>query len=178
MCRLLLLAAMLGSLALRAAQDTDRVTIYTDLSGVSCVLVSEVKETGDGPSLHRCPGIGGWQLLVAYDEQRMSVTLTPPHGKPQPLNFWDVITPAFSSLGAKAEWRVTWRNGKVQPVALIVRVNTISAQGRHASYLTVAKIAPEQSCVTNRVEPVPNANEKAREFADHASQAPCLKPPL
>jgi len=162
---------LFSSLALLAAED--RVSVYTDLAGARCVAVSEVKETG--ASLSRCPGIGGWGVLVAYDDQRMSVILDPPGGKQQPLNFWDVITTSFSSLGAKAEWRVTRRNGKMEPVALIVRVNTTSEQGGKTSYLAVAKIGLEQSCVTNRVGPVPNANEKAREFADHASDAPCLK---
>jgi hypothetical protein len=38
----------------------------------------------------------------------------------------------------------------------------------------VTKITEQAICVTDRIDPVPNANEKAREAADASAGKPCL----
>ena len=115
-------------------------------------------------------------MLVLYDDQRMSVTAVAPDGKESPLAYWDTISRGFTSLGMVAEWRVRQRGSQdATPVALIVRVNASEAKGgrqTRTSYLAVAKIGAAGACVTRRIEPAADANERARRAADQALQAP------
>ena len=154
------------------AAPVQNTSVYTDLSGANCNLVKESKETG--ATTHQCKGIEGWSLLVLYDDQRMSITAVDPGGQEHPLNYWGVITRAFSSLGAKAEWRVPDAGpDRGKPAALIVRVNS-SEQGKSVSYLAVSRLRGSSVCTTDRIPPASDANERARRAADAASGAPCL----
>jgi hypothetical protein len=61
---------------------------------------------------------------------------------------------------------------------LIVRVNASENQedpNKKSSYLAVAKITPQQVCVTDKIAPGATANEEARRAADASSSKPCLK---
>lgn len=165
----LLLAALLLPVGLQAAPVLD--SLYTDL--VDCELLSVHEETGASTS--RCPGVGGYQLLVFDDDARMSVAVLDSAKRQFDLDYWSAITPTFSELGKKAEWRVSRQGQQVVPVALIVRVNS-SGEEKPVSYLAVAKITPEQMCVTDRIEPGAQQNERARAAADVAQDKPCLAP--
>ena len=151
---------------------------YTDLSGSLCKLLKADKETGS--SVRNCPGVGGFQLLVLDDDSRMSVSVIDRNKKEYPLDYWNVITRSFSSLGSKAEWRAAKQKGEVRPVALIVRVHTSEqtnlGPARKTSYLAVAKISPREICVTDKIATGGNANERARQAADVAAAKDCLKP--
>ncbi|HEX8137505.1 MAG TPA: hypothetical protein VF544_07945 [Pyrinomonadaceae bacterium] len=150
-------------------------SVYTSISGRSCRTIDRVKETGDVTQL--CPGVGGYRLEVADSDSRMSVTVVAPSGKKSDLEYWNVITHGFSSLGEKAEWRVQKKNGRDVPIALIVRVNASEnpeAPDKITSYLAVAKVTPQQSCVTDKIAPSATANEEARRAADSSAQKPCL----
>ncbi len=143
-------------------------SVYTDLAQDHCKTVRIAEETGG--SEQRCPGTAGYDLLVLDDDDRMSVTVVAPDGKEHPLDYWSVVTTAFSSLGEKAEWRVVQK----KPVALIVRVNSVNPETeRPLSYLAVAKITPQAICVTDVVPSSPTANEEARQAADSAADRPC-----
>lgn len=151
-------------------------SVYSDLSSSKCKTVEVDKETGS--STQRCPGIAGYKLLVLDDDARQSITVVTPDGKQHPLDFWEVVTGAFSSVGNKAEWRVTRSKGKVSPVGLIVRVNASedsSNPSRLTSYLAVVKLTPDRICVTHKIPPGPAANENARQAVDTAQNADCLK---
>ena len=161
----------------RAQQtQTSAITsVYTSLSGRSCRTIEYLKETGDVTQL--CPGVGGYRLEVADSDSRMSVTVVAPSGKKSDLEYWNVITHGFSSLGEKAEWRVQKKNGRDVPIALIVRVNANddpAAPGKITSYLAASKVTPQQSCVTDKIAPSATANEEARRAADSSAQKPCL----
>jgi len=151
-------------------------SVYSDISSSKCRTIEVDKETGS--STQRCPGIAGYKLLVLDDDSRQSITVVAPGGKNHPLDFWEVVTQAFSSVGNKAEWRVGRSRRKVSPVALIVRVNA-SEDGanpnRLTSYLAVVKVTPEKICVTHKIPPGAKANETARRAADTAQTAACLK---
>lgn len=151
-------------------------SVYSDLSSSKCRTIEVDKETGSSTQI--CPGIVGYKLLVLDDDARQSITVVTPDGKNHPLDFWQVITYAFSSVGSKAEWRMASSKGKVSPVALIVRVNA-SEDGanptRVASYLAVVKVTPEKICVTHKIRQGVKANETARRTADAAQTAACLK---
>ena len=158
-----------------SAQAGATDSIYTQLNGAKC----KTTKSGQEYIVQSCPGVGGYKLLVSEDDARMSVTIVDPRGKEHPLEYWNVISSGFSSLGDKAEWRVKKQRGKVNPFALIVRVNASENpedSSKKTSYLAVAKITPQQTCVTDKIAPSATANEEARRAADASSGKPCLKP--
>ena len=71
-------------------------SVYSDLSESRCKTIEVDKETGS--STQRCQGIAGYKLLVLDDDARQSITVVTPGGKNHPLDFWEVITQAFSSV--------------------------------------------------------------------------------
>jgi hypothetical protein len=148
--------------------------MYTSLRGKDCKTISIDKESGG--SVQRCSGVGGYTLRVLDDDSRVSITVVAPNGVEFPLDYWSVVTSNFSSLGEKAEWRVIKRNGKVVPIALIVRVNS-QGDGTTTSYLAVARITPKHICVTDRISPSTNANDLARTAADNSAGKECLSSP-
>jgi hypothetical protein len=165
---LILLACALPLFANAPAADS----VYTDLAPARCKTV-ETHEEG-ASSVQRCAGVGGYELLVEDDDSRQSVTVVGPDGKKHPLNYWQVVTTAFSSLGEKAEWRVEKKGARVRPYALIVRVNANENPEKpeeKTSYLAVAKITAGEVCVTDKVK----TNEEARAAADAAAAKPCLQ---
>lgn len=147
-------------------------SVYTDITPARCKTV-ETSEEGSG-SVQKCPGVAGYGLLVEDDDSRQSVTVVSPDGKKHPLDYWQVITSAFSSLGEKAEWRVEKKGGQVRPFALIVRVyasENPEKPDQKTAYLAVAKITEKDVCVTDKVK----TNEEARRAADASAGKPCLK---
>ncbi len=161
-----------------AVSETQIASVYTDLSGNGCKLLKMDKETGS--SIRKCPGVGGFHLLVLDDDARASITVVGPNNKEYPLDYWNVITRSFSSVGRKAEWRVLKRQGRVMPVALIVRIHASEQDNlefpRKTSYLAVAKITPEQVCVIDKIKAGIDTNERARQVADNSASKECLKP--
>lgn len=151
-------------------------SIYTNLASNKCRTTSVNKESGATTQV--CPGVAGYKLQVEDDDNRMSVTVITPKGKKHPLSYWGVITSGFSSLGEKAEWRVTRRSGKIVPIALIVRVvanENPESPEKKTSYLAVAKITTQSICVTDKISPSANMNEEARRAADASANKPCLQ---
>ncbi len=151
-------------------------TVYTDLSGDNCRTVKSNEETGSTEK--RCGAFGNWSLMVLDDDDRMSVNIITPDQKQHELNFWGVVTPAFSSLGSKAEWRVIKANGISKPFALIVRIDSTSEQNgkrERQSYLAVSKITETEICVVEKISEQKNANQLARDAAENAAAKPCLK---
>jgi hypothetical protein len=160
------------------AQQTSasKSSVYTATGGKRCRTIEYLKETGD--LTQSCPGVAGYKLEVADSDSRMSITVVSPGGQKSPLDYWNVITHGFSSLGDKAEWRVQKVNGKITPVALIVRVNASEnpeTPEKTTSYLAVAKITASKTCVTDKIGPSATANEQARRAADSAATRPCLE---
>jgi hypothetical protein len=153
-----------------------RITsVYTPLSGQRCTTTKEDKRNGG--FVKACPGVAGCRLLIALQDERMSVTVVTPDNKEHPLNYRDVITEGASRLGMLAEWRVIYRDGKVTPLALIVRVyaeGTDFRRVRNTSYLTVSKLTPTEICVTDRIPTGTSANEQARRAAIASAGRACL----
>ena len=180
LCQTLLGAAVFYVLMPPVAESivaqTKLESVYSVIASSKCKTIEVDKETGS--STQSCPGIGGYKLLVLDDDARQSITVITPEGKQHPLEFWQVVTHAFSSVGNKAEWRVIRSKGKVSPVALIVRVNASEDSGnpsRLTSYLAVVKVTPEKICVTHKIPPGAKSNEAARQAADSAQMSDCLK---
>lgn len=147
-------------------------SVYSPLSGCKTV------KTGHDWSVQACRGVGGFNLQLEYDDARESITVFGPDRKAHPLNLWQVVSTGFSSVGRKAEWRVTTKNGKQVPIALIVRFNASENpedSSKITSYLVVAKVAPQTICVTDKIGPSATANEEARKAADTSADKPCLE---
>jgi hypothetical protein len=112
-------------------------------------------------------------LLLLEGDLRQNIIVVTPKGAKHSLDLWDVISGGFSYVGPKAEWRVA-----KAPTALILRYNASEDPehpDRKTSYLVVAKIAPDEICVTDKISPGAKANDEARRAADNAATRPCLK---
>src|SRR5947209_8807726 len=171
---LALSSTVLFALALTVYADSPVTSVYSSLSG--CKLITR----GHDSSTQACRGFGGYNLRLEYGDSRESITVISPNGQKHPLELWNVISSGFSSVGKKAEWRVTRRNGRLVPIALIVRFDAStdpSDSTKVTSYLAVAKITPQKICVTDKIAPGATANEDARRAADASADKPCLAPP-
>ena len=169
---LALSSTVIFALALTVYADSPVTSVYSSLSG--CKLVTQ----GRDYSTQACRGIGGYNLRLEYGDARESITVISPNGKKHPLNFGEVISVGFSSVGKKAEWRVTRKAGKVVPIALIVHFDASenpADSSKVTSYLVVAKITPQKICVTDKIAPSATANEDARRAADSSADKPCLQ---
>lgn len=152
-------------------------SVYTPLEEKQCRTI-KVETTGAGDYEGRCRGVAGYSLTLLEGDLRQNIIVNTPKGAKHSLELWDVISGGFSSVGPKAEWRVTSKNGK--PVALIIRYNASEnpdSPDKRTSYLAVAKITPTTICITDKISPGATANIDARRAADSAANKPCLKNP-
>lgn len=173
-----LLTALFISLCVATTSAQANQSIYTDTAGKICRTLSYDKQSGS--ISQQCPGVGGYKLIVDEGDLRQNVTVITPGGAKHSLDLWNIISPHFSSVGAKAEWRVRRTGGKVIPIALIVRFNVnddAENPTKSTSYLVVAKITAKEVCITDKISPDARANEEARRAADSAFNKSCLKSP-
>lgn len=154
-------------------------SIYTDLKTEKCKEI-ELTDNEGGSYRGECAGVAGYKLEVLEGDLRQSINVVAPNRKKFELNFWTTVSGAFSSVGEKAEWRITRSGKKITPTALIVRYNVNENPERaelNTSYLVVVKITKNSACVTDVVAPtVKNQNAKARQLADASVNKPCRKP--
>jgi hypothetical protein len=150
---------------------------YTDLNKNCKTLERNDQEAGY--LLERCGGSGGYKILVESGDDRSNIQVVRPDGSKHDLNFGQIGGGGFSSVGAKAEWRLKKEGGKLVPIALIIRFNVVTDSSnpeKSTSYLVVSKITPQQVCRVGEIYPGPNANEEARRMADGSASKPCIKP--
>lgn len=161
-----------------AARNTEAepiASIYTDLAEDFCTTLEyDVEEAW---SEQACPGTHGYELRVLDGDARQSVTVVTPGGQQYELDYWQVITQGFSSLGDQAEWRIAGTDDAQRPIALIVPVNADEwdeeGNARPVAYLAVASIGPDRICVTDRIAPGEDQEQRARAAADTSSERPC-----
>ena len=154
-----------------------RTSSYTNLDPKFCKTL-KVSSSEGGEYQGRCPGVAGYTLLVTEGDLRQNITVVTPKGTKHSLELWSVVSGAFSSLGPKAEWRMTKVRNKSNPTSLIVRYNAsenTEKPEQTTSYLAVIKITSTEICVTDKVLPGANANVEARNLADESAAKPCLK---
>lgn len=166
---------LLSGLNIAAAQSNQ--SVYTSLAEKQCRKIKSA-EAGDDGYEGRCRGVAGYALLLSEGDLRQNITVITPKGAKHSLELWDVISGGFSHVGPKAEWRMAMENGKLSPVALIVRYNANEdpeQPSKQNSYLAVSKITATEICVTDKILPGPKANDDARRAADTAAGKPCLK---
>ncbi|HJU91920.1 MAG TPA: hypothetical protein VJ656_03205 [Pyrinomonadaceae bacterium] len=166
---------LIGFFGIAAGQSNQ--SAYTFLGDKQCRKIKSA-EAGDDGYEGRCRGVAGYTLLLSEGDLRQNITVLTPKGAKHSLELWDVISGGFSSVGPRAEWRMVMQNGKLAPVALIIRYNASEnpdEPNKLNSYLAVAKITPTEICVTDKILPGPKSNEDARRAADTAATKPCLK---
>ncbi len=151
-------------------------SVYTTLSLAPDECELERMDRESGYSVNRCRGAGGYNLLVEYSDDRMDATVEAPNGRQFPLRLGELVGNGFSTLGDKAEWRITKQGGQITPFALIVRFSPEEEHGI-VQYLTVSKLGPDAACLTAVIPPQRKHNQKAREAAALAPNSPCYGAP-
>jgi len=155
-------------------------SIHTDLDGGSCRREIDKEDPNDTPYLV-CPGVASYALIVRdVDSGRKSIDVIDPSGQVLPLDYDEVVTRHMSNLEGKAEWRVVTRAGKPVPIALIVRVQAREDDDNPEkitqSYLAVAKLTSNQTCVTDRIPEARQSETEVRRAADSAQARQCAPP--
>jgi hypothetical protein len=174
-CSAYLLALGLGSIPAH-----ERVaSLYSRLNGEKCSLESVERTTG--ASITRCQGVGGFQLLVVSDDERMSIAVIDLSKKEHPLHYWDVVTPSMSTLGDVAEWRIVKRRKRIVPIALIVSLKSLDQSDpehpKEVSLIAVAKINDREICVVAAIPASRWPIERVRQEADNSADKACVSAP-
>ncbi len=157
-------ASLYASLPASAA-STD--SIYTDINLDECLVL----EADDFGASFACPGYKGYPLWIAEGDLRFFVSYG--FGAPDERAASQTL-PAFNTIGAKMEWRLSNKSGAWKPFATILRWHTEAGDGSEpdGQILVVTKLAPGNTChigyvdAKNLAAPGDNANEIARNFAD------------
>ncbi|KOR31101.1 hypothetical protein TI04_02585 [Achromatium sp. WMS2] len=147
------------------------VSSYTTIDPDFC---SEFTEIDVAASRSKCPSFGDIGVIIDDSDERHSITLVR-NNILYPLNFYETVTTAMSTLGSKKmEWRYPMGDPQ-HPVAMLVRLNvgTNDSQEQQVSYLVVTKITERQICVVGIIPPKFNQNFLARNMADQAYSMPC-----
>ena len=157
------------TLAASVSATAQNKSVYTSTSDKVCKKVEPAANEG-GDYIGICPGVGGYKLRLIEGDLRQTLFVITPKKKELPLNLTSFYS-AFSAVGQQVEWRLK----KGIPVALIARYNVAngSDSSKRISYLMIAKIGKQASCVTDIVSPSMDQNEAARKLADSAPSKPC-----
>ena len=152
-------------------------SIYTDLGAGSCRKEIDKNDPNETP-YQVCPGVAGYALIVRrVDAGRQSIDVVDSAQRVFPLDFHEFVTRHMSSLDGKAEWRVATRDGKPVPIALIVRVqareDNDNPEKVTRSYFAVAKVTPNEACVTDRITEGAQSEAEVRSAADSAQERQC-----
>ena len=171
------LTLLLAATTMAQTMAQTNSSVYTPLAEKQCKAIKGPDPQTNDYEGH-CRGVAGYTLIVTEGDLRQNVIVVTPRGAKHSLDLWDVISGGFSSVGAKAEWRMVHQNKKLVPVALIIRYNANEdpeSPNNQSSYLAVTKITESEICVTDKIMPGPKANEEARVAGDAAANKPCLK---
>lgn len=173
---------MISSLALVAAAaavgavPAHTTTLTTSLHGKSCKIVAFDRETG--AATRECRGVHGYTLMVHDEDGRTSVDIVPRGGRALPLNFWDVVSGGYSTVGRKAQWHLVRRNGKMVPVGLVVMVNANEAVApdryQRKTLAAVTRIGDGSACVVYRIDAASEAAARRIRAAATNPRAACL----
>ena len=144
---------------------------YSSIESRHCRLL----ESHRMGSTQSCPSFRGIKVNVIEGDLRQTINLIR-KDKEYPLNLWSKISPAFSFLGTKIEWRHT--KGKPRDIkGIIVRFNAsedFDNSAKTTSYLAVVKINAKTMCVVGKIAPQAKQNQKARNMLDRSHNMPCF----
>lgn len=149
-----------------------QTTRYSSLDTTRC---RNLTYDGEGESASwSCNGVAGYKLILATGDLRETLTVVSPNRTEHELNLW-AFHGGFSSVAQTVEWRMQGR----RPKALILRYNVSEDpedSTKITSFLMIAKITANETCIVAEVRPVANQNVLARQIADRSASAPCLSP--
>ena len=170
------LAALTALAAFTGAPPAYAATITTDLHGKACTILSFDRETG--AATRQCDGVAGYKLLVHDEDGRTSIDVVPPASRNLPLNFWDVVSNGYSTVGRKAERHMARRHGKLVPVGLVVRVDTVDTVAldryQRGSLTTGTRIGDDAACVVFKTSTASKQASRKARAAALDPRAPCL----
>ena len=164
-----------GDLAVRSKAAIE--SIHTDLGAGSCRKEIDKNDPNETPYLV-CPGVAGYTLIVRrVDAGRQSIDVVDSAQRVFPLDYHEFVTRHMSTLDGKAEWRVATKDGKRVPIALIVRVqareDNDNPEKVTRSYFAVAKVTPNEVCVTDRIPEGVQSEPEVHRAADSAQERQC-----
>ena len=151
------------------AASASGVSAYSSLHGKACQTI----DTSAHGATRLCRGVAGYALVVYDNDDRSSVDIVAPDNSLYPLSYWDVVTPGYSTVGQKAEWRMETRKGKRVPTALLVRLSRLDPRSP-GEMIAVARIYPDGACVVFRGELLDTAVEAAARRAAVDPASKCL----
>lgn len=162
------------------SSKTEIVSVQTGLDAQSCKKVPDKDDPNETPYLV-CPGVAGYTLVVRrVDAGRKSIEVVDAAQRTHPLNYHEFVTRHMFTLDDKAEWRVTTTDGKQVPIALTVQVrareDNKNPEKVTGSYTAVAKISPNETCVTDIILEGTKSDAEVRRVADSAQERPCAPP--
>lgn len=170
------LAVLTALAAFTSGQPGHAATLTTDLHGKACKILSFDRETG--AATRQCTGVAGYKLLVHDEDGRTSIDVVPPARRTLPLNFWDVVSNGYSSVGRKAEWHMVRRHGRLVPVGLVIRVDTVDTVAleryQRGSLTTVTRIGDDAACVMFKASAESKQASRKARAAALDPRAPCL----
>ena len=127
-------------------------------------------------SIQECESFEDITVKVIEGDLRQMITLIR-NNQEYNLDFWSIVSPMFSTLGAKIEWRHEIDKPR-KLKGMIVRFeasDNFDNFDKTSSYLVVSKITDDKMCVVSKVAPSEKQNEIARKFLDAKEQLSCLK---
>lgn len=162
-----LFVTILFLFAFAATASAQLTSSYTNIGEKSCRKIKLTKADEHVIMHRRCQGVAGYRLDIFSGEEHEYIEVTTPGGK----KFDVSINPAsYSFLDKRAEWRMRGTT----PVALIVRFNMSTPDGKPTdSALVVSKVTKNSACVVDSVYGSKDQNVKARRIADSAQNRPC-----
>lgn len=155
-------------------------TLYSDIDSASCT--EHVDEDDPNETTYRlCPGVLGYSVIVRrVGSGRQSVDVRTPGNGDFPLDYQDYVTRHMSQLETQAEWRVMTKDGEKIPVVLIIGVqaheNDEEPEAVTHTYLAVAKITPDEICVTNSIVKTSQYQSALQNVAETAPVSDCVEP--
>lgn len=170
----LIILLFLSSVILQAEEEVIplNTSAYTSIAQKDCVTL----DSDNMGSIQECESFSDIGVKVIEGDIRQSIILTR-HEKEYDLAFGSTVSPAFSSLGLKIEWRHEF--GNIENIkGMIVRFDVsddFDNMDKVSSYLVVSKITNEAVCVVAKVLEQKNQNEVARNILDTKEELECLK---
>lgn len=154
----ILAMALLSSCVLAGCQDKQASAANSwldgDLQDPSCRSEVDQSDPNETP-VQICPGAAGYSLVVRkVGSGRKSIDVVDPRQETSRLALQEVVTRHMFGLDRQLQWRLTSRQGQLIPVALVLRVHVHESEDRPEvvtqSYVAIAKITPEEVCITAR----------------------------
>jgi len=152
--------------------DSKFTSSYTSIDEKDCLTL----DSDDLGSIQECESFSDIRVKVVEGDIRQSIILTR-NSKEYILNFQSTVSPSFSTLASKIEWRHESGNMKSLK-GMIVRLEVSNNEENleaTTSFLVVSKITSDEICVIGKILPQDKQNEVARKMLDNSENLPCLK---